>query len=319
MGRLKNIAKRIVFSALTRPALLHRRLRQSAHTGRVTILNFHRVAPYDGSSYPPLDPLLFDDVMSFCSQHFEIVTFSDLAGRPAGARPRAVISFDDGYRDFVEYALPILRRHGMRANHNFIVSSLRSGLPPPNVLLQDFIGKANDCSVRALAAVLGMSFDTRNGRVAFGMQVSNAIKYLPIASQKEILARARQAVEIDRDATPMMSMADARAIAREIEVGAHSLEHANLLVESDDYIANDARHCRAFFDTEIRAPTSIYALPNGMGEQRVYDILETAGFNTILLTGERFAQPGARNLPRFSMGGSSRPELHFRAVGFVRQ
>ena len=58
-------AKRMVFSALANPFLLSQRLKKSAREGRITILNFHRVAPNDSSSYPPLEPALFDEVIAF--------------------------------------------------------------------------------------------------------------------------------------------------------------------------------------------------------------------------------------------------------------
>lgn len=319
MGRFKTLAKRIAFSALAAPRLLERRLRQSARDGRVTILNFHRVAPFDRSAYPPLDPQLFDDVIGFCCKHFDLLTFAELSAEPAGPRPRAVISFDDGYRDFVDHALPTLRRHGVRANQNYIVSSLCSGFPPPNVLLQDFIGKASDKELKTLASVLNMPIGSCGDRVTYGLQVSNAIKRMPIKMQKDAIARARQTVDLDQHATPMMSITDAAAAVFEVEVGAHSVEHANLLIEDDAYVAEDARQCRDFFANQLGIRTSIYALPNGLGGRRVCDILESCGFRTILLTGEQYATAGRRELPRFSIEGLSRAELRVRAVGLRRQ
>jgi len=33
-------------------------------------------------------------------------------------RPAVVLSFDDGYQDFVEYAMPVLAKHGVKVNFN---------------------------------------------------------------------------------------------------------------------------------------------------------------------------------------------------------
>src|SRR6266851_7961604 len=46
------------------------------------------------------------------------------------AQRAAILSFDDGYHDFIEYALPLLDKYGLRANQNLVISSVESGLPP---------------------------------------------------------------------------------------------------------------------------------------------------------------------------------------------
>ena len=50
---------------------------------------------------------------------YDVVTVADAAsllGRPADGRRRVIgLSFDDGYRDVAENALPVLERHGFRA------------------------------------------------------------------------------------------------------------------------------------------------------------------------------------------------------------
>ena len=310
----------MVFSALANPFLLSQRLKKSAREGRITILNFHRVAPNDSSSYPPLEPALFDDVMAFIAKNFDTIGLAGLAARRRSTdRPCAVISFDDGYRDFVDHALPLLRRHGVRCNHNFIVSSLTSKLPPSNVLLQDFIGKAPENELTALATILGLARHPAESRFSYGTRASNHLRFRPMADQRIVMATIRKRLDVDRFATPMMSMADLKAVACEVEIGAHSYEHANLPVESDAYIARDAERCRDFFDQKLKISTPIYALPNGQGNKRVLDILRQFGFRSILLTGEQFARAGEDELPRFAMEGQSSSELQFRATGFVRE
>ena len=39
-------------------------------------------------------------------------------------KPKLIFSFDDGYYDFIEYALPVLTKYGLRCNHNVVNSCL---------------------------------------------------------------------------------------------------------------------------------------------------------------------------------------------------
>jgi hypothetical protein len=171
-------------------------------------------------------------------------------------------------------------------NHNLVPGCLQSGLPPISVLIQDFIGKAPE---RELAVIDRFRWTARpcaTDRSAAALQAARAVKSKPIAEQKAIVTQLAQSIDLRSYATPMMDMDAARSIRDEVELGAHSFEHASMSFETDDYIMNDARNCVEFFVRELRVPTDIYALPNGDGASRASPILRRAGFRHILLTEE---------------------------------
>jgi peptidoglycan/xylan/chitin deacetylase (PgdA/CDA1 family) len=316
----KSFAKRIAFAALGSAPVVKWRLSQAWGSSRLTILSFHRVAPNDRSSYPPLEPRLFDEAMAFCRKHFTILTFGDLGDFKPATKPPLIVSFDDGYRDFIEYSVPILRRHGVRCNHNIIPACVQSGLPPLNVHAQDYVGRAPR-SLLAKLAVPGFGpIDPERDREALGRRISAYLKAKPIAEQKRLAAELiSQFREFEGfSPTAMMTLDDIRSIADEHELGAHSFEHASLDVESDDYVRKDARACRSWFRDELRLTTDIYALPNGAARSDTSEILKAEGFRHILLTGEHYSRLSTDEHPRFTMDGSSRAEIRYRATGFVR-
>lgn len=310
--------KRIVFSALASPVLLKRRIDRSAREGRLTVLSFHRVGPPDGSAYAPLRQDLFEEAVSFCKHHFELIQFKHLEEHSLSRKPLAIISFDDGYRDFLEYSLPILRRHGVHCNHNLIAGCLLSGLPPINVMIQDVIGKAPECELELIDSFGWTENPCASDREAAGLQASRAIKSRPIAEQQAIVDRLERSIDLKSYATAMMSRDDARSIRDEVELGAHSFEHASMSAETNEYIESDARRCLSFFENELGAGTDIYALPNGDGASRASPILRKAGFRHILLTEENYSRASRLDHPRFTMTGSSRAEVRHRSAGFVR-
>ena len=326
---MKALAKALAWAVLgSRPAV-RARLHRHAVAGSVTILNFHRVAPFDNSAYPPLDPKLFETVIAFVAQYYRVVDFAELAnlvGDPgavsgkARAKPLAIVSFDDGYRDFIDHALPVLRQHGIRANQNFIPGCIEAGKPPFNVILQDWIGQAPQEMVAALFVpgfgLLGPTDD----REATGNRVSAFVKSKPIAHQRQIAATvADYLARFDEfRPTPMMTLADVHAVAAEVEVGAHSFDHATLATEEPGYATEDARRCRDWFTRNLGSSTTIYAVPNGAVREDQLGELRSEGFTTILLVGERRSSPASRDHPRFTMYGTGSNELIARASGFVR-
>jgi len=100
---------------------LHR-LAARTTRGRGAILMFHHVRPWR-PSLPGFAPnRLLEITPEFLERTivlvrrlgFEIVAMDEVVGRLDGAsdKPFAALTFDDGYRDTLDYALPILERHG---------------------------------------------------------------------------------------------------------------------------------------------------------------------------------------------------------------
>ena len=97
------------------------------------VLMFHHVRPAATDGFAPnalleITPGFLDAVLTHLAERgYEVVTLDDLLERlRAGARlrrPAAVLTFDDGYRDNRDHALPVLQARGVRAML-FVVAGL---------------------------------------------------------------------------------------------------------------------------------------------------------------------------------------------------
>lgn len=109
-------------------AILRARARADFPWRWLTVLTFHRVAGPGSSGFDPetidTTPEQFDRQVETMKRYFTLIDTRDLdehrAGKPLPDNP-AMITFDDGYRDNVDNALPILRKHGARAT--FFIAS----------------------------------------------------------------------------------------------------------------------------------------------------------------------------------------------------
>ena len=316
VAQIKLVAKRTVISLFGHDPLLALKLRRLASSNVVTILNLHRVDDRHESAYEAITPVLFDDLIGWLKQHFSIVTFAEL-NRTSRNKPLLILSFDDGYKDFIEIVVPILERHSIRANENVIPGCVERGLPPMNVHVQDFIGQAPAALLREISLFgLPRGVDPDN-RALSCRRVSAAFKSRPIVEQKIIFAELeKQFARFDGfRPTPLMSIGDIRQLVLTHEIGTHSFEHATMAVESDEYVAADAVRCREWHTRKLGIAPEIYAFPNGKAGLGHSDIVRRAGYKHILLAGERFSASGTHVHPRFTMRGASAPELRYRAAG----
>ncbi|GAB4389527.1 MAG: polysaccharide deacetylase family protein [Thermodesulfovibrionales bacterium] len=86
---------------------------------RVPVLLYHDISDEYHDPYT-ISPALFSAQMEWLySSGYEAVTFGE-AARMEGDRKAVIITFDDGYASFMEYAFPLFRGYGFRSNINII-------------------------------------------------------------------------------------------------------------------------------------------------------------------------------------------------------
>ena len=88
--------------------------------GRGVILTFHRVRPFAPTTpgYAPnrlleVTPAFLDEALTLVRRlGFELVSLTEARRRLIEGGPRfAALTFDDGYRDTRDFALPVLEKH----------------------------------------------------------------------------------------------------------------------------------------------------------------------------------------------------------------
>jgi peptidoglycan/xylan/chitin deacetylase (PgdA/CDA1 family) len=312
--------KRAVFYALQADIAVAAKLAIIEARQALAILSVHRIAD-DRRAYASMTPALFDDLVAWLKQRFRIVAFGDLATFEPGGKPPLILSFDDGYKDFIDNAAPILEKHGVRVNQNVLPSAIEGGLPPMNVMLQDFIASAPAALLRETplpGLPQGADPERRSGSC---VRASAAMKNRPISAQKAIFVELQQAFSRFKGFRPvaMMSLEEVRQISLAHEVGAHSFEHASMSYESDEYLREDARKCRDYFLANLGYAPQIYAFPNGATRAGQAEIVHDAGYKHVLLVGQDCSRPGAWLHPRFGLYATSEQEACARALGWFRR
>ena len=83
------------------------------------VVNYHFVRPAEGAAFEGqvgITPEALGDQLRALADNFAFVTASELADPAAGLdESSALVTFDDGLKDVIDYAAPVLRRFGIRA------------------------------------------------------------------------------------------------------------------------------------------------------------------------------------------------------------
>lgn len=317
---LRRVTKPLAISLLANSVALHAKLRIISAAKSLTILCLHRVAEPSNSGYGALSPELFDELLGWLKPRFNIITFAELGQQDADPRPPLTLSFDDGYSDFYEIAMPILGRHGLKANQNVIPGCIESGLPPINVMVQDFLMSAPEKLLSEIKFPGHPAGFSQLDRARLALRMSATLKAKPMVEQQQILADLTPLFDRFDDfrTTPMMTRAQVAEIAGVHEIGAHSWEHASMSVESNDYVVEDARRCREYLANLGTTYPFVYAFPNGMLRKEQVDAVRAAGFDHVLCVGENFSRPENWLHNRFTFYGDTIAETRFRALGSLR-
>jgi peptidoglycan/xylan/chitin deacetylase (PgdA/CDA1 family) len=116
---LKTVATALALDAIGKSGLSS--LLAPLTRGIGVILTLHRVRPWIENGFAPnrileITPSFLDEAL-VCLKNlgYELVTLTEAVARlrtGRGRTPFATLTFDDGYRDTLEHALPVLERHG---------------------------------------------------------------------------------------------------------------------------------------------------------------------------------------------------------------
>ena len=306
--------KKILFKLLSNDIRMTKRILKLNTSSTVTILNFHRVSPYDGSLYRPLDPLLFDEILVFLKRNFEIILFSQID--EAHDKPKLIISFDDGYLDFLEYAVPVLEKHKLKVNQNIIPQCIATNKAPINVWVQDFIGTAPNELLLKLPLPFKVCDHKITNKLKFAYEASRSLKNLPAIEFYEWQSCLYNFFDNYSEFTraKVLNIKQLKDLSTEHEIGIHSFEHFSMEFQTDEYFKTDLKMCLQFIK-ENPWMSNIYAFPNGSITEEKMDIIKDFDFKHILLVGDKFSSVSNTIHNRFTFDALTLSEAKYKALG----
>lgn len=238
---------------------------------RLSILAFHRVLPSPDLLFPSeVHAERFDQICEWVRQWFNVLPLDEACRRlrdcslPARAM---AITFDDGYSDNHDIAVPILRRHGLNATF-FVATGFLDGGRMWNDTLVEAVRRTDRAVLDLLATGLqGIDYLTVSSvaerRLAIDRLI-NACRYLPVQQR----AAATQAVGVAAGAALpdnlMMTSDQVLSLHRQgMGIGGHTVSHPILTRLPLDAARDEIQSGKAALEALTQAPIRLFAYPNG--------------------------------------------------------
>jgi len=241
---------------------------------RLNVLIFHRVLRQPDPLFPDeVDARRFDELLGWIKSWFNVLPLDEAARRlQDGSLPAraAALSFDDGYADNHDVALPLLQKHGLPCSFFVATGFLDGGRMWNDTLIEavrlsdkpllDLRGlqdaRADDLGQHALG-------DTAGRRAALSRLIER-VKYLPpeprLACVDAIAARA----EVNPPGDLMMTSEQVKALHRAgMQVGAHTVSHPILATLDANRAADEIARSRDMLQSLLGATVGLFAYPNG--------------------------------------------------------
>lgn len=291
----------------------------------LSILIYHRVLPEIDPIFPTeVDAKTFDAHMALLAKCFRIIPLLEAVrglrrgSLPAGA---ACITFDDGYADNAEIALPILQKHGIPATF-FIATGFLDGGRMWNDTVIELVRRAPGQWLDLSAMGLGIfAIDSILQRQQAIYALLGKLKYLPIETRQSQVDEMCSSIPVVLPENLMMTSNQVKQLHNcGMEIGGHTVNHPILArmenADARDEIANG----KDALENIIRAPVKLFAYPNGKpGQDYCSDhvkMIRNLGFEGAVSTswGSAKNSEDMYQLPRFTPWDHGNARFMFRML-----
>ncbi len=293
--------------------------------GRLSILIFHRVHAQPDPLFPTeVDARSFDAMLGWVGHLFNVMPLdAAVAALREGRLPAraAAITFDDGYADNHEVALPILQRHGMTATF-FIATGFLDGGRMWNDTLIESLRLCSEAMLDLEPMGLGRhALPDWPARRAAALAVIRQVKYRPVAERLAVVAEVAARARVQPSDRLMMRSEQVRALRKAgMQIGAHTVSHP-ILARTD---AAEARAemvaSREALQSLLGERVGLFAYPNGRaGTDYLPEHARLArelGFDAAVTTdwGAGASSTDPHRLPRFTPWDRSRGRFGLRLI-----
>ncbi|TQF34837.1 polysaccharide deacetylase [Bradyrhizobium sp. UNPF46] len=295
-------------------------------SGVGAIFMLHHVRPAREAAFQPNRHLevtpefLRETLCHLRSRDIDIVSMDELHERLVQGRFErrfAAFTFDDGYRDNLDHALPVLREFDAPLTV-YVASDFAEGTGRLWwAALEAVIAKAEQIDVTIGHSALRLDATTPAAKQAAYDRLHDWLRALP---GEHDLAREIEALctRYDVDMAALcrglcLSWDELKTFAADplVTIGAHSVSHCNLAKLAEDVAAQELAVSRARIEQALERPVLHLAYPYGDREAagtREFGLAATAGFKTAVTTrpGMLFAENADHMtaLPRVSLNGN---------------
>ena len=266
------------------------------------IFMLHHVRPsHDGEFQPnrhlEITPEFLRATLRYLRSHeIDIISMDEVRERLIQgrfARRFAAFTFDDGYRDYRDVALPVLREFDAPST-SYVAAEFAEGTGELWwIALEAVIAKVDHVNVQIDKAAVRLDTATSAAKQAAFDRLHGWLRALPGEHDLRHEIRtlcARYDVDVTAPCRELcLSWDELRSMADDplVTIGAHSITHGNLAQQREEIAVQEMTGSRARIEQELQHPVRHFAYPygdRGSAGEREFMLARKAGFETAVTT-----------------------------------
>jgi peptidoglycan/xylan/chitin deacetylase (PgdA/CDA1 family) len=202
---------------------------------KIRVFLFHRVSPVRDPLWNPITPESFEKIIKYLKKNYEPVPLEKTLTsqfQPSGKKPLCAITFDDGYKDFIDYAFPILAKYNMPSSMYVVTDCVNQNIPPWTYIINHLFINTSKLSINLDLSMYPPSLQQREWlnkeeRILYAKKLSPYLKKIDYNEKKLLYQQIKNDFnDVDVPEGLMMSWDDIKEIhSNGCEIGSHSCSH----------------------------------------------------------------------------------------------
>ena len=258
-----------------------------------TVLCLHRISDQESAAWPPMKINDFKKLLEYIRIHYSPTTIEGLSTF-SNKKPAIVLSFDDGFKDFLDNGLPLLKQYNIPCNLNVVTRCLDNNFSIWTQRLNDIFDDIWKKNKPVKVSIQGFkiqvdSFEKKN-IVSCTLRVFHQLFDKPEDYVTAFLDELESSFSSISTPAPMMNWKDLNDALHlnEIELGSHSCSHYTLTnIEDEQKLKDEIVNSKLYIEEKTGRKVNIFAAPNGKYNEKILSICKEAGYKHFLTVDEK--------------------------------
>lgn len=281
----------------------YRTIRTLAPSRQIAVLRYHAVCGPEGYAYADpgicVSPAAFEAHIAYLASQYSVLPLPEAVSRiklgkrlPANA---VAITFDDGYADNLE-AARVLNRYGVVGTFYLTANCLADGDPFWPTEIKTLVARLSEPAVTiTIPREQTLPLATKTDRYKAIKTLSRLCKGNRIPVREALREQLRELASAPTAPTPTMLTWEqvGEMVRLGMDVGGHTLTHANLPSAGPDDAWREIDGCRRVLRERLGVEVSQFSYPNGGAEhyhdEQLHRMAERAGFTGAATSSNGFA------------------------------
>lgn len=291
---------------------------------------FHRVNPVRDSLWDPMDVALFEKCIEYLSKNYEIIDLEKSIinnSFPSSKKKLASILFDDGYKDNIEYAVPVLKKYNCQASFYVVTDSIDNNSTTWTYSL-DYLFQNTNCTKLDLSSI-GIDssickniFSSKRERIESARTLKPYLKKLTHEKREEILKYISNTFNDVTLPKIMMNWNEIRELHNEgFNIGSHTKTHCMLgTIQDENIISYELLYSAQKIEKQTGKFPDCISYPVGSYNNTTMELSKKAGYKMGLAVHQKFFDTSKDNvyaIPRTELYNESWLKTQSRMNGLL--